>query len=88
MHVSILDVPSRTDKLAYKDWAGGFGTKFIVGNSLAAKFLEFAKKKCAVLPQPVLGYCAAIFKNAGHNVTLDSKVNHSADLVLMPMSTI
>ncbi|VVB99052.1 Radical SAM superfamily protein [uncultured archaeon] len=88
MKVSILDVPSDGDKLAYKDWAGGFGTKFIVGDSLQAKFLEFCKKNGAVLPQPVLGYAVAIFRKKGHTVSVDSEICSDADLILMPVSTV
>ena len=88
MRVSILDVPSDDNKLAYKDWAGGFGTKFIVGNSLPAKFLEFAKKNGVNLPQPVLGYAVSIFSKKGHNVSLDSEINPKAELILMPVSTV
>jgi len=85
--VVLLDVKPN-DRLVYKDWAGGFGTKFEIGSSLRARMVEFLKKTGAVLPIPFMGYIAAILSNAGHEVSISEKDLANADLVLMTSSLV
>ncbi|MCA9602282.1 MAG: radical SAM protein, partial [Myxococcales bacterium] len=55
-----------------KDVAGGYGTVFRIGQSPFARGLEFAKRRVADLPSPVLGYIARAAEDAGHTVGVHS----------------
>jgi len=88
MKISILDTKNTSPNLIYKDWAGGFGTKFTIGNSLRAKAIEYAKKKSAVLPVPIIGYITAIFRKYNHEVSIDFNKVPEADLVIMHSSLV
>ncbi len=67
MRVALVTVYSH-DLCTLKDVAGGYGTVFDIGDSLAARALARAKGQLASLPSPVLGYLAAIASQAGHDV--------------------
>ena len=89
MRIALVDIPSDKTNFIYKDWAGGCGTCFSVGNSLRARLLQMAKRIGIKLPLPALGYLAAIFKHSGHKVTFHFKqLPDSADVALIHSSTV
>src|SRR3989344_2372114 len=86
MKVTLLDVKGAPN--VSKDVAGGFGTRFKVGDSFRARLIERAKKGIRY-PQLSLAYMAAVFKNGGHEVEyLENKVPTDADVVIMPSSIV
>ena len=86
MKITLLDVKGSPN--VSKDVAGGFGTRFKVGNSFRARLIERTKKGIRY-PQLSLAYLAAIFKNDGHEVEfLENKVPSDADVVIMPSSIV
>ncbi|HUT02579.1 MAG TPA: radical SAM protein [bacterium] len=89
MNIALVDVPSDGGNLIYKDWAGGYGTAFSVGNSLRARFLQRAKKTGIKLPLTRFGYLAAIFRQSGHEVGFyQEDLPDSADVVLLHSSIV
>lgn len=88
MRIALLDINLRKRGCINKDAAGGFGTATVVGNSFPARILELVKKKGVKLPLISLGYLAAIFKKAGHNVEYVTDKIPNADLVIIQSSII
>lgn len=77
MKICLVDI-NRVDRhLMYKDFNGSLGTRFEVGNSFLAKFIENLKLKSIDLPILSFGYAAAIFFKYGHEV---SYVNRMIDV--------
>lgn len=68
MEIGLLDLVPKTRHHVYKDLAAGFGTKLIVGTSLRARFIEWAKRRFVRLPMTSYGFLNAIFRRAGHEV--------------------
>ncbi|MCA9581879.1 MAG: radical SAM protein [Myxococcales bacterium] len=67
MRIALITVYSHRE-CTLKDVAGGFGTVFRIGSSPFARWLEAAKGRITRLPSPILGYLAALAKQAGHDV--------------------
>jgi radical SAM superfamily enzyme YgiQ (UPF0313 family) len=89
MKITLLNVQGDKSTCIYKDWAGGFGTSFKVGNSLFSKMLEFAKRRSVNLPLMDYGYLAAIFNNKGFKVEyLTNKIPKDSDIVIIHSSTV
>ncbi len=91
MKVVLLDIKSDTRHHLYKDLAAGFGTRLIVGKSVRARMIEWAKRRFMRMPLVAFGYMAAIFHEAGHEVEYlvnDFERASHADLVLTPASLV
>lgn len=91
MKIVLLDVTPKGRYHVYKDLAAGFGTKLIVGNSLRARLIEWAKKRFMRLPLVSFGYLAAIFRQSGHEVEyVRNQLERAAkaDLVLTTTSLV
>lgn len=88
LKIALLNVKRDKKQFIYKDWAGGFGASFHIGDSIFAKFLEFAKRRSINLPLISFGYLAAIFRKNGHKVEyLENKIPDS-DLVIIHSSIV
>lgn len=90
MKVALVDARGRPSerKAVYKDFSNGFGTGFWIGNSLRARFIEFSKKALLDFPSPMLGYAAAIFSEAGHDVSYVENEVVDADLAIIKSSIV
>lgn len=86
MKVSILDVYVAGDN---RDYNGGYGTTFNVGNSLRARLLELARKKGEYFPLLNYGYLSSVLKQNGHDVSLDiNNIRADANLIILQASLI
>lgn len=82
MKISLLNIKSRRKECINKDFMGGYGWAFHIGNSLPARLIEFVKKTGEHLPIMSYGYLASIFKNNGHEVEFVENRIPEADLVI------
>lgn len=86
MKICLLDVHKPGDN---KDYNGGFGTTFEVGNSLLAKLLSNFRAKNECFPLMSYGYISALLKNSGHHVFLaQNQIPEDADIVIFHTSLI
>lgn len=86
MKVALLNIFEQGDN---KDYNGGFGTTFQVGNSFLSKVLQKVRSKGEYFPIVSYGYLAAILKQNGHEVKyVENKVPKGFDLVIMHVSPI
>jgi radical SAM superfamily enzyme YgiQ (UPF0313 family) len=89
MRIAILEVAARKGVCVNKDINGGLGTVTRIGASWRARTLEHWKKTGIQLPLLSLGYAAAIFRKAGHDVeVVQDRVPERADLVLLNGSAV
>lgn len=90
MRVIFLNLEGPTDKCINKDFAGGFGTTFRVGNTWRGKLLERLKQRGLKLPLLSMAYLVSIFRNAGHEVSVltNRLPEEPADLILFPSSLV
>lgn len=89
MKVALLEITAQRPECVNKDFMGGYGWAFHIGNSLPAKAIEFVKKKGEKVPILYFAYLAAIFRDHDHEVQiLINEVPKDADLVLMHASMI
>lgn len=92
MRVTLLNLEGPSNQCVNKDWAGGYGTSFRVGTGLRARMLQAVKRHGIKIPLMSMGYLAAIFKRAGHDVrVLTNALPGQADrpdLVLIPSSLV
>ncbi|MBN1793379.1 MAG: radical SAM protein [Candidatus Omnitrophica bacterium] len=89
MKIAIVEIPHPQSELFYRDWAGGFGTRFMVGRSLKARLIEQAKKRGVSLPQVSIGYMVAILERYSHRVIItDTLPNEKVDYALVASSII
>jgi radical SAM superfamily enzyme YgiQ (UPF0313 family) len=89
MKITLLDVKGDDNQCLYKDWAGGFGTNFSVGESVFAKAIEFMKRTGVNLPITSYGYIAAICKGLGHEVGYaTNSVPVDSDVVVIQSSIV
>jgi anaerobic magnesium-protoporphyrin IX monomethyl ester cyclase len=86
MRVALLDVVKPGDN---KDFNGGFGTTFNIGESVKSKLLAFARGSLENLPTFSYAYNAGIFKKYGHKVNYYmNKTPDSSDIILIHVSMI
>lgn len=91
MKIALLDIRPDNRHHIYKDLAAGFGTKLIVGNSIPARFIEWAKRQFVSLPMTSYGYLSAILRQGGHEVVyLQNNLSAAAkcDVVLTHSSLV
>lgn len=67
---------------------GGYGWAFHIGATLRARAIEYVKKAGESVPLLDFGYLAAIFRNAGHEVSIVRNEVPEADLILMHASMV
>lgn len=84
MKVAFLDVES--DKKIYRDYNGGYGTSFQVGASFLGKMLTYMRTNKEKFPYMPYAYGATIFKQGGHDVSVETNTLPDADLVIMHAS--
>src|SRR6516225_9265328 len=90
MLVTLLNLEGPADRCVNKDYAGGYGTAFRVGSSWRSRILEDIKRKGIKQPLMALGYLAAIFRRAGHDVQVltNELPSGDTDLILIPSSLV
>ncbi len=86
MKIALVDIRKNGDN---KDYNGGFGTTFQVGNSFKAKILSFVRSNLENLPTMSYAYIAAIFKKENHSVKYYlNKMPEPSDIILIHVSLI
>ena len=86
MEVCLLDVYQPGDN---RDYNGGYGTTFQVGEGLLAKLLSFARSKHEYIPLLNYGYISAALKRNGHKVSLGiNSFDKDSDLIILQASLI
>lgn len=87
MRITLLDVQPEKGKLN-RDFAGGFGTGYQVGDTLFSKLLQTMRSRTEFLPFMSFGYIASILTENGHEV--EYKINEvpDTDLVVVASSLI
>lgn len=88
MKVALVEVISQRKECINKDFMGGYGWAFKVGNSFRARAIEAVKRTGERLPIMSLGYLAAIFSSGGHTVEYTNGVVADADLALIYSSMV
>lgn len=69
MRVAVVSI-QKHESCTLKDMAGGFGTRFEIGDSPGARLLQYAKKKIANIPDISLAYLNAILCTHKHDVKI------------------
>lgn len=86
MKIALLDIKKPGD---HKDFNGGFGTTFLVGNSIKTKILSLIRSSLESIPTMSYAYISAIFKKHGHSVKYYSnKIPTPSNLILIHVSLI
>ena len=86
MDVALVEIRRPGDN---KDYNGGFGTTFQIGDSFGAKLLSFVRSNLENFPTMSYAYISSILKKDGHSVEYHlNKIPKCADLVLMHVSLI
>jgi len=86
MKVTLLNIQEPGDN---KDYNGGFGTTWQIGNSFLSKILEKMRSKGEYFPLVSYGYLAAILKQNGHEVEfIENKIPENSDLIILHGSLI
>jgi len=86
MDIALLDIKKKGDN---KDYNGGFGTTFQIGNSLKARILSFIRSNLENFPTMSYAYVASIFKKYGHSVKYYvNEIPKFRDIILIHVSLI
>lgn len=86
MKITLLSIQEPGDN---KDYNGGFGTTWKIGDSFLSKILEKMRSKGEYFPLVSYGYLAAILKRNGHEVEyVENEVPKDSDLVILQGSPI
>lgn len=86
MKITLLNIQEPGDN---KDYNGGFGTTWQIGESLLSKILEKMRSKEEYFPLISYGYLAAILKQNGHEVEfVENDIPENSDLVILHGSPI
>ncbi len=86
MKVSLLEIKKTGDN---KDFNGGLGTAFQVGNSRRSKLLQYIRSRLESFPTMSYTYIASIFKKYNHSVEYYvNDIPKSTDILLMHASLI
>jgi anaerobic magnesium-protoporphyrin IX monomethyl ester cyclase len=88
VRIALLEIRSTRKECINKDFMGGYGWAFHIGNSLRAKAIEYVKKAGESVPLLEFGYLAAIFKEKDHDVLVVRNEIPEADLFLVHVSMI
>lgn len=88
LKIALVEVISRRKGCVNKDFMGGYGWAFKVGNSLPARAIELVKRVGEKLPIMSCGYLAAIFSRAGHTVQYTNGVLADCDLAIIYSSMV
>jgi radical SAM superfamily enzyme YgiQ (UPF0313 family) len=88
LKVALVEVISGRNGCVNKDFMGGYGWAFKVGNSLPARAIELVKWLGEKLPIMSCGYLAAIFSRAGHSVEYANGVVRDCDLAIIYSSMV
>ncbi len=83
MNVALVETASSRRECVNKDFMGGYGWAFKVGNSLPARAIELVKRVGEKVPIMAFGYLAAIFARAGHRVRYTNTVLPDTDLAII-----
>jgi len=89
MRICLLDIQEHPDGYINRDLAGGYGSATRYGNSPFARTLSLIKRMGLRLPPLTLGYLAAIFHRAGHEVVFaTNEVPRRRDLFIILSSIV
>ncbi len=88
MKVALLEIAADRPACVNKDFMGGYGWAFHIGQSLRARLIQKVKKKGEKVPLLSFGYLAAIFRDHGHEVQVLSNTIPDVDLILINSSMI
>ena len=81
MEIALVDIKKPGDN---KDFNGGFGTTFQIGNSLGARILSFLRSNLENIPTMSYAYISAIFKKYGNSVKYYmNKLPGPSDIILI-----
>ena len=86
MKIALLEINKPGDN---KDFNGGFGTTFNIGNSLKARILSFIRNNLENIPTMSYAYLSSIFKRDGHFVKYYfNELPRDVDFILIYVSLI
>jgi len=86
MKIALLNICKPGDN---KDYNGGFGTTWNIGDSFLSKILEKMRSKMEYFPLVSYGYISSILKRNGHEVEfVENEIPKNADLVILHGSPI
>jgi radical SAM superfamily enzyme YgiQ (UPF0313 family) len=88
MKVALVEVLPAHNRCVNKDFMGGYGWAFKVGDSLPARGIEVVKRVGERLPLMSLGYLAGIFARGGYACEYSNGVVPDADLALIYSSLV
>ncbi|MDD4979761.1 MAG: radical SAM protein [Candidatus Omnitrophica bacterium] len=88
MKIALLEIKTDKKECINKDFMGGYGWAFNVGNSFRANLINRVKKWGESLPIMSLGYLASIFYNNGHRVEHLINEVPDSDMVIIPSSMV
>jgi anaerobic magnesium-protoporphyrin IX monomethyl ester cyclase len=87
MRIILADIKGRTGFVNKDTVAGGYGSRFH-GRSRTTRIVEMFRKLYQHLPSLQLGYLAAIFAQAGHEVAITHNQTMDGDLALILTSIV
>jgi len=86
MKITLLNIQESGDN---KEYNGGFGTTWQIGNSILSRVLEKIRSKEEYFPLVSFGYLAAILKQNKHEVKfLENKIPTDSDIIIIQPSLI
>ncbi len=86
MKITLLNIQKAGDN---KDYNGGFGTTFHVGDSFLARLLMKIRSDGESFPLLSYGYLSGIFKKSGHTVNvMTNEIPADSDLIIIQCSLI
>ena len=88
LKVALVEVIPDRKRCVNKDFMGGYGWAFKVGDSLRARGIELVKRVGERLPLMSFGYLAGIFARAGYACEYSNGVVPDADLALIYASLV
>jgi radical SAM superfamily enzyme YgiQ (UPF0313 family) len=86
--IALVEVASGRAQCVNKDFMGGYGWAFKVGDSLPARAIEFVKRTGEKIPLMAFGYLAGIFSRAGNTCVYTNGVVQDADLAIIYSSLV
>lgn len=88
MKITLLNIKSKRKECINKDFMGGYGWAFNVGNSIPARLINLVKRNGEILPLLSFGYLAAILSRNNHQVSFETNCIPKADMVVIPSSMV
>lgn len=86
--IALLELTPNRPESIYKDFMGGYGWAFKIGNSLRARAIQWVKRHGEVMPNVLFGYLAGIFSECGWEVEIVEDKIPEADLVIIASSMV